>query len=242
MRITRNTAGQRIPVYLRDALRQPVTGVVPVGAQLQYSKTGNSWTDGAGTWAEDSGGVYYYSPTQAETDTNSFLLLKVIVPTAERVVFSTDIGDRLEVNQADPCKRRFPIYLTDIGNMPVSGLDLTTGSQVQISKNGAAFAAFAGTVTEIGQGAYYYEATLPESDTVGYVAIKVFPTGLPNTRYVYSWNVVSPSQSQTYRMRAFDATLTRIVFWPSSVIDTPGANYTGPGPLTDVVVQDIIGR
>lgn len=201
MRINRNEPDpllRRIPVYLYDISRQPVLGAVPVGAQVQISKTGNGWTDFAGTWVEDDDGLYYYIATQPETDTNSFMWLKVEIPGAQRVQFPVDIGDRLAVNQADPCKRRFPIYLTDITNTPIPGLDLTTASQVQISKNGGALVDIAGTVAEVGspgngQGAYYYEADPTESDTLGYVAMRVFPTGLPNTRYVYSWKVVTPS-------------------------------------------------
>lgn len=45
----------------------------------------------------------------------------------------------------------------------------------------------------------------------------------------------------TYRMRAHDTTLARYVFWNSSSIDPIGANYGGPGPLTDIVVQNVIG-
>lgn len=40
-----------------------------------------------------------------------------------------------------------------------------------------------------------------------------------------------------FRMRAFDTTLGRIVYWTSSTIDTAGVDYTGPGPLTDVVIS-----
>jgi hypothetical protein len=42
-----------------------------------------------------------------------------------------------------------------------------------------------------------------------------------------------------YRMRARDTTLARLVFWNSLVVDTLGADYPGPGPLTDVVLQKI---
>jgi hypothetical protein len=51
-----------------------------------------------------------------------------------------------------------------------------------------------------------------------------------------------PVSGAQYRMRAYDSTLTRIVFWTSDTIDTLGADYTGPGPITDVVVQNVIGQ
>lgn len=42
-----------------------------------------------------------------------------------------------------------------------------------------------------------------------------------------------------YRMRANDTTLARVVFWKSNSIDTMGLDYVGPGPLTDIVVQNL---
>ena len=46
--------------------------------------------------------------------------------------------------------------------------------------------------------------------------------------------------SLVYWMRAFDSTLSRVVFWESITIDTLGNDYAGPGPLVDVVVQRTI--
>lgn len=45
-----------------------------------------------------------------------------------------------------------------------------------------------------------------------------------------------------YRMRAKDTTLSRYVFWTTTEIDDTGAEYTGPGPLLDIVVQDVLGQ
>ena len=44
-----------------------------------------------------------------------------------------------------------------------------------------------------------------------------------------------------YRMRGFDTTLTRPVYWTTSTIDSTGTEYTGPGPLTGIVVSKVIG-
>jgi hypothetical protein len=47
----------------------------------------------------------------------------------------------------------------------------------------------------------------------------------------------------TYRMRGYDGDLSRYVYWPSSSVDTAGADYSGnSGALTDVVVQNTIGQ
>jgi hypothetical protein len=39
-----------------------------------------------------------------------------------------------------------------------------------------------------------------------------------------------------YRMRGYDSTLGRIVYWDSVSIDELAAAYDGPGPVSDVVV------
>lgn len=51
-----------------------------------------------------------------------------------------------------------------------------------------------------------------------------------------------PSNVLTYRMRGFDTSLARIVFWLAPDVDDIGAFYAGPGPLADIVVQKIIGQ
>lgn len=47
--------------------------------------------------------------------------------------------------------------------------------------------------------------------------------------------------SVEYRMRGFDVTLDELVFWTSDIIDASGTDYAGPGPLTGIVVQMLIG-
>lgn len=193
-----NPALRRVPVYLYDAARQPVTGIVPVGTQFQLSLDGAAWVNFAGVWTEDADGVYQAQVTQAETLAFSFVWLKVVVPGAEPVQFSVDIGARVVVGEAVAAARRFPIFLTDVTNVPLPGLNLVGASQVRIGVNGTPMVDVLGTVAEVGgvgngQGGYYYEATVPEVSTPGYDVLKVFPTGLPQTRYVYTWNVVSPA-------------------------------------------------
>ena len=44
------------------------------------------------------------------------------------------------------------------------------------------------------------------------------------------------SEPQFYRMRGFDQTLARDVYWESDEIDTDFSDYTGPGPVVEIVV------
>lgn len=52
---------------------------------------------------------------------------------------------------------------------------------------------------------------------------------------------LGPVSGISYRMRANDTTLVRVVYWTTGFVDATGAAYTGPGPLTDIVVSNIIG-
>lgn len=45
----------------------------------------------------------------------------------------------------------------------------------------------------------------------------------------------------TYRMRGYDTTEARYVYWSSSNIDSGAADYAGPGPVLDIVVQAVLG-
>jgi hypothetical protein len=44
-----------------------------------------------------------------------------------------------------------------------------------------------------------------------------------------------------YRMRGYDTTLTQTVFWASDHVDSTAADYGGPGPVTNIVVHDVLG-
>ena len=49
------------------------------------------------------------------------------------------------------------------------------------------------------------------------------------------------SSGVSYRMRGYDTTLARYVYWSSSTIDSGAASYAGPGPVLDIVVQAVLG-
>jgi hypothetical protein len=60
--------------------------------------------------------------------------------------------------EATAASKRVPIKLRNSATGAyTTGLALT-GSEIQVSVNGAAFANATGTVVEVGSGAYYYEA------------------------------------------------------------------------------------
>jgi hypothetical protein len=71
------------------------------------------------------------------------------------------------------------------GFTPETGLTIA----VTVSKNGGAFASGTGTVTQVGNGLYFYEIAASEIDTLGFVAIRATATGARD--FVASFQVVS---------------------------------------------------
>jgi hypothetical protein len=86
---------------------------------------------------------------------------------------------KLRQSEAVGVRARIPFYLVDAtdGFTPETGITVST-SDVQISKNGASFANFAGSWSELGVGLYYYTATASELDTLGFLWVKVVKAGV----------------------------------------------------------------
>ena len=170
-----------------DADGLPVTGATPTGSQIRVSKSGETFATGAGTWTEVGVGNYYYEATQLEVATDSYTFLLVAYPDTLVFPYVVDIGNRIEQGETLVTACRIPIFLKDVDGVGVAGLTLS-GSEVQVSINGAAFVNGAGTIGETGQGAYYYQTT--EVDDIGYVVLKVLPTDDEAEVYVYTFDII----------------------------------------------------
>jgi hypothetical protein len=100
----------------------------------------------------------------------------------------------LHLTRSNPiaAERRIPLLMLDEfdGFTAVTGLTVT----VTVSKNGAAFGAAAGSVTEVANGVYYYEATAAELDTLGFIALRA--TGAAARDFLALGQVVAPGTSR----------------------------------------------
>jgi hypothetical protein len=57
-----------------------------------------------------------------------------------------------------------------------------------------------------------------------------------------SGSTIGSGGSLVYRMRGYDTTLGYNVYWLAVTIDTAGSQYTGPGPLSNIVVYNVVGH
>lgn len=92
----------------------------------------------------------------------------------------------LSYRQSQPvsARRRIPFVITEIDGVTMkTGVTISAGD-LKLSKNGAAEANHAGTMTEVAGGLYYYEATAGELDTLGFLTLRW-------TRTDYRMNPVS---------------------------------------------------
>lgn len=80
------------------------------------------------------------------------------------------------INETTASLRRIPFVLYDLTGALQTG-QTVSGAEMQISKNGAAFANGTGSVTEVAGGAYYYECASGEVDTEGFVFLKIANSG-----------------------------------------------------------------
>ena len=82
----------------------------------------------------------------------------------------------IAVSEPTAARRQVIFQLVDRtdNSTPETGITLTVGgSEVEISKNGAAFGTSAGTAAEVGGGYYSYQFTTGEVDTIGTVRLKL---------------------------------------------------------------------
>jgi hypothetical protein len=84
---------------------------------------------------------------------------------------------------------------------PAKTETITVATELFISKNGGTQTAGAGTVTNEGNGAYYYECALAEIDTLGYLGLVILDTAV-NTVYPTVEIIEGTSEQGFYQFTA----------------------------------------
>lgn len=85
---------------------------------------------------------------------------------------------QIALSEATAARRRIPIIVcNDANGFPLPGQTFVA-ADVKICKNGAAEANMGGSVVEVTNQGYYYEATQAELDTRGFLRLRCAKTGL----------------------------------------------------------------
>lgn len=126
-------------------------------------------------------------------------------------------------------QNRIAFVMVDNTSTEVSGLG--NGFTLEISKNGAAFVASAGTKAEIANGWYTYLSTAAEANSIGVVAIKVTGAGAVQQNLVYTvQQMTSQCINYTYTVTSSGNPLANVEVFVTT--DNAGNNVVWRG-LTD---------
>lgn len=115
----------------------------------------------------------------------------------------------LKLSESTAARRRVPVYLLDDtdGKTPETGRTIIAGD-VKISKNGAAEANHAGTLTELATGTYYYEFAAAELDAVGFLQFKLTLSGVRTFVAAYQVVAYDPYAAAGLGLTNLDAAIT----------------------------------
>jgi hypothetical protein len=175
-----------IPLLLVNGALTGVSGLTFSGAQIRTCKAGGALTNFVGTYSETGSGNYNYILALGEVNTNGFLAVVVNHSSAMPYVWFDQVGAEPIVNEPSAANRRIPIYIVDSNQTPLTGLTFS-GSEVQISKAGSAWANAVGAITELGAGLYYYQGSLADFDIQGVLKLKVVKSSIQ--QYVFELGV-----------------------------------------------------
>lgn len=161
---------RRFVFHLFNALGESVNDVIPTSGQLRVSKSGDSIADGGGDWAPNGGpGIYVYTATQSETNTNHFVSISVNVPGVVPVsVFKRIGGPTIAVGASH---RRHPVFLVVDGAVYEGG-DFTF---ITAMYDGSSQDSRDWDWDEVGDGHYWFEM---DEDAVSQERVITFVFGV----------------------------------------------------------------
>jgi hypothetical protein len=116
---------------------------------------------------------------------------------------STAAPQTFKLSEETAAQRRFVFHLTNTADGTNATGKTLAGADLSGSKNGAAFANLAGSVTELTNGWYYLELAAADLDTVGVLAVLITESGCDPVRAVH--NVVATDQYVTDVIRTATA-------------------------------------
>ncbi len=200
-------ARRRVPIYaLSDSDgKTPITNLTISSGDMKVTKAGGSPANHLGTLTtiDATTGLYYYEAFATEVDTLGPLGLIINKSGVRDIVWESQIVDfdpigEILKSQSDSSKRNMLVYLvsnTD-GITPVTG-KVVGDMTIKFSKNGAGLIAAGGTITELSDGFYNYQALQAEVDTEGFMVLSIVPVTADDFRNVARFSLITAASGVT---------------------------------------------
>ena len=180
MRLNEATAAlRRIYFTVRDADGALVADATGASAHLRKSASGANFAAVGGSFGKTADGLHYYEATLAEAGVEGFLWIRL----SGGGYFGegwAPIGDLFKLGQTTAALLRLPFTIYDSDGLLKTGVAAAGSLQTKTGLNGAAPAAAAGTLVEVGTGGwaggdglYYYQGVSGDADDEGYLEVHV---------------------------------------------------------------------
>jgi hypothetical protein len=167
-----------LSIYVADGTALALDAAVapPVGS-VRVSVNGAAFVNAAGSLVHMGAGSYYYQADTTEVASAGFLSVEY-----KRTGYKTEhdwaqVGRLFLAGETNPALLRLPLTIYDLGSPPglATGATVTTASDLQVSINGNAYANSTGSLHEVGDGLYYYQAVAGDVAVSGAFVAKFAP-------------------------------------------------------------------
>jgi len=235
-----------IPLFVVDSLGAGVAGISWSAGDLKLCKYGDAWASATNLPTEPTGGPagsYELALAVGETNTLGPLFYSVEhagIQTIASAVLIDYGASPFALNEANVDLRVLALFLIDSLGAGVGGITFASGDAKKIKAGDGSWSNLTNLPVEITggvDGCYTLQLEQAELDIAGVLGYQV--TTASTRDFIDAITVTNPPA--LYRMRAFDAGLSRMVYWNANSIDTLGAQYVGPGPLSGSVVFRRLG-
>lgn len=244
-----NAALRVIPIFVTDSLGNGVGGIVWAAGDFKLHKHEGAWVNSTNLPVEDTAGPagsYLVSLTVAELDTLGpmfYSAIKAGIKTLVSAVMVEPATRSFNLNEATAALRTLPLFIVDGAGNGVGSIAWAAGDTKKIRSGDFAWSFLTNLPVEVTGGAVGCHTLLLETADLSVEGVLRYSVSHAGIATLVDAITVTPMDvgGILYRMRAYDTSLARHVYWNYDSIDSLGAGYAGPGPIIDVVVQMVMG-
>lgn len=157
------------------------TNVDGLSPTVRVAKNSSVLVAAGGTFAHLSNEtrLHYYEASAAEALVPGFLLVVITHASIQTAIGWAPVGQIFALGETDPAKLRLPITIYNTDEPPAlsTGATVTTAADLRSSVNARMFADDPGSLVEIDEGAYFWQATSAAVLESGFVTVRYESAG-----------------------------------------------------------------